>query len=174
MKPGEKGFTLIELLVAITIIALASGAAGTAIFQVLRNTERNSDLMTAVRQVENAGYQISRDAGMAQSVNATANLTLPDFLILSWTEQDTGDDYEVTYTLEDMPEGQLKTMLRNQSVNGGSSNITFVAQYIDPDPEKTSGNFTSGTLTLTVTSTVGVGSLTQSETRIYEIVPRPD
>lgn len=174
MKPGEKGFTLIELLVAITIMALASAAAGAAIFQVLRNTQRNSDHMTVVRQVQNVGYWISRDAGMAQSVNDTANLTLPDFLILSWSEQNSGDQYEVTYTLENMPEGQLKKMLRNQSINGGVSNTVLVAQYIAPDPQKTECEFTDGILTLTVTSTVSDGSLTQSETRIYKVAPRPD
>ena len=172
MKIGEKGFTLVELLVAITIMVLATGAASTAIFQVLRNNQRNSDYMTVVRQVQSAGYWINRDAGMAQSV--TVNLTLPDFLILSWTEQNSGDPYEVTYILEDMPEGQLKKMLRNQSINGTDNTTTLVAQYIDPDPQKTSCNLTSGILTLTVTSTVSDGSLTQSETRIYKVVPRPD
>lgn len=172
MKLGEKGFTLIELLVAITIMVLASGAAGAAIFQVLRNNQRNSDYMTVIRQVQSAGYWINRDAGMAQSV--TVNLTLPDFLILSWTEQNSGDPYEVTYILEDMPEGQLKKMLRNQSINGTDNTTTLVAQYIDPDPQKTSCNLTSGILTLTVTSMVSDGSLTQSETRIYKVVPRPD
>ena len=172
MKLGEKGFTLIELLIAITIMVAASGAAGAAIFQVLRNNQRNSDYMTVVRQVQSAGYWINRDAGMAQSV--TVNLTLPDFLILSWTEQNSGDPYEVTYILEDMPEGQLKKMLRNQSINGTDNTTTLVAQYIDPDPQKTSCNLTSGILTLTVTSTVSDGSLTQSETRIYKVVPRPD
>ncbi len=34
--------------------------------------------MTVVRQVQNAGYWLSRDAQMAQSVNAD-NLTSPDF-----------------------------------------------------------------------------------------------
>ncbi len=169
MKLGEKGFTLVELLVAITIMALASGAAGAAIFQVFRNTQRNNDHMTAVLQVQNAGYWISRDAQMVQSVT-TDNL----FLVLSWTEENSGDEYQVTYTLENMPEGGLKKLLRNQSINGGPSTTTLVAQYIDPDPQKTKCEFTNGTLTLTVTSTVSDGSLTQSETRIYKVVPRPD
>ncbi len=172
MKPGEKGYTLIELLIAITIMAVASGAAGGAIFQVLRNTERNNDHMTAVRQVENAGYWISRDAQMSQSVNTTDTLTLPNFLVLSWTEYDTDDRYQVTYTLENMPEGGLKKLLRNQSVNGSANITSFVAQYIDSYPEKTSCNLTSGILNLTITATVGEGSLTQSETRTYKIVPR--
>ncbi len=174
MKAGEKGFTLIDLLMAVTITVLVSGAAGAAIFQVFRNTQSNSDRITAVRQVQNAGYWISRDAGMAQSVTVTANLTLPDFLVLSWIEIGSGDEYEVSYIFEDMPENPFKRLLRNQSVNGGDKTTTLVAQYINSDPEKTSGNLTAGILTLSVTATVSNGPLTQSETRFYKIIPRPD
>jgi len=172
MKQGEKGFTVIELIVAITIMALASVAAGAGIFQIFRNIDRNNDHMTAVLQVENAGYWISQDTLMAQSVT-TDNLSPPDFLVLSWIEQNTGDVYQVTYTLENMPEGGLKKLLRNQSVNTSANTTTLVAQYIDSDAGKISCNLTSGILTLTVTATVGEGSPTESETRTYKIVPRP-
>ena len=167
MKPGEKGYTLIELLIAITIMVMASGAAGAGIFQVWRNTERNRDHMTAVRQVQNAGYWISRDAQMAQSVT-----TEPDFLIVNWTEYETGNQYQVTYTLADMAEGQLKKLLRNQSIDGGASITTLVAQYIDSDPENTSCNLTSGIVILIITATAGDGSLVESETRTYKVIPR--
>lgn len=171
MKPGEKGYTLIELLVAITIMALASVAAGAGIFQIFRNIERNNDHMTAVLQVENAGYRISRDAQMAE--NVTTGLTLPEFLALGWTEQNSGDEYQVVYTLETVPGSELKKLHRNQSINGGATITTLVAQYIDLDPMKTKCEFTNSLLTFTVTATVGEGSLTESETRTYKIVPRP-
>jgi len=171
MKLGEKGFTLVELVVATAITVLASGAAGAAIFQVFRDTERNSDHLTAVCQVQNAGYWISRDVQMAQSVTAD-NLTPPDFLVLSWTEEGSGDEYQVVYTLENMLESELKKLHRNQSINGEASTTLLVAQHIDPDPEKTKCEFTNGLLTLTVTATVGDGSLTESETRTYKVVPR--
>ncbi|MFC2044083.1 prepilin-type N-terminal cleavage/methylation domain-containing protein [Chloroflexota bacterium] len=170
MKLREKGYTLVELLIAVTIMVVASGAAGAAIFQVIRNTERNNDHMAALLQVQNAGYWISRDARMAQSV--TTDLSLPELLIVSWNEYDTSDQYQVTYNLEDMAEGGFKKLFRNQSVNDSANITSFVAQYIDSEPEKTSCNFTSGILSLTITATVGEGSLTQSETRIYEVVPR--
>jgi len=173
MKLGEKGYTYIELVVAITIAALVAGAATLAIFQVLKNTERSSNHMTTIRQVQNAGYWISCDTQIAQSVTAD-NLTSPDFLVLSWTEESSGDVYQVVYTLENMPESELKELRRNQSINGGASSTTLVAQHIDPDPEKTKCEFTNGTLILTVTATVGEGSRTDGETRTYEIVPRPD
>jgi prepilin-type N-terminal cleavage/methylation domain-containing protein len=171
MKPREKGFVLTELLVATSIMALISFAACTVIFQVVQTTQRNSNHMT-VLQVQNAGYWISRDAGMAQSVTAD-NLTLPDYLILSWMEQNSGDQYRVSYTLENMPEGSFSKMLRNQSINRGGNTTTLVALHIDSDPDKTNCEFTKGILDLTVTSTMSNGSSTRSETRTYQIAPRP-
>jgi len=171
MKQGDKGFTAIELLVAITITALIGSAAAVATFQVFTGAKRNNDRMTVIRQVQNAGYWISRDTQMAQSVT-TDNLAPPDFLVLSWTEEASGDEYQVVYTLGNILESELKKLHRNQSVNGEASTTTLVAQYIDPDPKKTKCEFTNGLLTLTVTATVGNGSLTESETRTYKIVPR--
>lgn len=171
MKLGEKGYTYIELVVAITIAALVVAAATMAIFQVLKNSEHNSNHMTAVLQVQNAGYWISRDTQMAQSVTA-ANLTSPDFLVLSWTGGSSGDVYQVVYTLEDMPESETKMLLRNQSINGEASSTTLVAQYIDPDSEKTKCEFINGTLSLTITATVGDGPQMESEIRTYQVVLR--
>ncbi len=102
MKLGEKGFTYIELIVALAIIALIGSATATTTIQVLRLTVRNNEHMTAVRQVQNAGYWISRDAQMAQSI-ITDNLTPPDFLVLNWIEWDYTDDltyHSVTYFFE--------------------------------------------------------------------------
>jgi prepilin-type N-terminal cleavage/methylation domain-containing protein len=135
MKPGEKGYTLIELMIAITIMVVASGVAGAAIFQILRNTERNNDRITAVRQVQNAGYWISRDAQMAETV-ATDNLTLPDFLTLSWTEWDAAGDpisHSATYFFEDLTDGVGK-FKRSHLSSAGASEQTLIAQYIYYDP----------------------------------------
>ena len=135
MKLGEKGYTLIELLVAITITALVSGVAGAAIFQIFRNIERNNDHMTVVHQVQNAGHWISRDAQMAESV-ITDNLTLPDFLILNWTEWDDAGDsiyHSATYSLEDLTNsiGRLK---RSHWSSAGANEQTQIAEYIYYDP----------------------------------------
>ena len=171
MKQGEKGFTFVELIVAISIIALVSGAATAATFQFFRGAEYNNNHMTAVRQVQNAGYWISRDAQIAQSMTAD-NLTLPDFLVLSWTSENS-DEYQVVYILENMPDSELKKLQRNQSINGGANSTTFIAQYIDTDSEKTKCESANGTLTLTVTATVSAGLQMESETRTYKVFPRP-
>ena len=136
MKLGEKGFTLIELIVAVAIIALIGSATATATLQVLRVTGRNNEHMTAVRQVHNIGYWISRDAQMAQSV-ATDNLTEPDFLVLNWTEWDYADDpiyHSVTYFFEDLTDG-LGKLKRSHWSSAGINEQTLVAEYIYFNPD---------------------------------------
>jgi len=172
MKQHEKGSTLLELIIALAIMVLVAGAAQAGIYQTAKTTESNAAHMTAVSQVQNAGYWIAHDARMAQGV-VTDNLTLPDFLLLSWIEQASCDDYKLTYTLENMAESPLTKMLRHQYINGVLSSTTLVAQYIDPDSGNTSCEYNSGILTLTITATVDRGSSTEIETRIYRIVPRP-
>lgn len=172
MKGGEKGFaTLAYMIVAISIMALVAGGATATFFQMIKRTERSNEQITAVRQVQNAGYWISRDTHMAQSVELAGASGLP--LTLTWTDWGSGDEYQVIYTLEDMPSGELKQLQRSYSINQGASKAAFVAQYIDPDPLMTKCEFTDGVLTLTVTATVSLGSQVASETRTYEIIPRP-
>ena len=171
MKTEERGFTLIELLVGMSILFLVGGAGIMATYQLLKGTEVTSTHMTAVHQVQNAGYWISNDTRMAHSVSA-ANLTLPTFLGFNWTDGDTQDEVEVVYTLDDDAGSTLKNMYRHQSVNGGANITTLVARFIDPDIALTSSQFSGGRLTLTVTATVGAGMAEQSETRTYNFVPR--
>ena len=175
MKSGEKGFTFIELVVAIGIITLISGAAATAIFQVFKGTERNNDYMTAVHQVQNAGYWISRDARMAQSVSAD-NLTPPDFLVMNWTEWDESDEavyHSATYFFEDLTDGTGK-LKRNHWSSVGANEQTLIAQYIyydSGDPDDTSkASYQSPMLTVQLTALFDE----ILETREYRIQHRPN
>lgn len=140
MKYGEKGYTLVELLIAITIMVLVSGSAGAVIFRILRDTERNNNHITAVLQVQNAGFWISRDAQMAENAT-TDNLTLPDFLILNWTEWDDAGDpvyHSVRYFFEDLTAGTGK-LKRNHWSSAGANEQTLIAQYIYYDPGNVDG-----------------------------------
>ena len=175
MKQGEKGFTYIELVVAIAIIALISGATATATFQVFQGTERSNNHMTAVRQVHNAGYRISRDAQMAQSVTAD-NLTLPDFLVLSWTERDYADEptyHSVTYFFEDLTDG-IGKLKRNHWSSAGANEQTLVADYIYYDPDDSDdtskASYQSPVLTVQLTALFEE----TRETREYRINHRPN
>ena len=175
MKQGEKGFTLIELVVAITIMAIVSGAAAMAIFQVCHGTERNNNHMTAVRQVHNAGYWISRDALMAQSMTAD-NLTTPDFLVLNWTEWDDNNDpiyHSVTYSFEDQTDG-IGKLKRSYWSSDGANQHTLIAEYIycnPSDSQQTSkADYQQPELTVQLTA---IFEETR-ETREYRIIHRPN
>jgi len=169
---GQKGFTLIELMIAIAISGLIAGSVTMTIFQIVDSSGRTSNHMTAVRQVQSAGYWVSRDAQMAQQapviVEDSGEL---ESITLNWTDWD-GNVYQVAYTLEDMSGGGLKELQRVQDENGVTETTT-VAEFIDPDPANTSCVYTSGKLTFTVTVQVGAGSAAQIETRTYEVIPRP-
>ena len=127
----ERGFTLLELAIAVGLGSIIAGAATTAIFQVIEGSARTNNHMTAVRQVQSAGYWVSHDTQMAQDI-ITGNSTSDGFpFTLSWTAWDT-TDYEVVYSLEDMS-GGLKNLQRSYSVNGTVQETTHLGGYIDPD-----------------------------------------
>lgn len=175
MNSGEKGFTYIELIIALAIIVLVSGAASLAIFQVFKGTGRNNDYLTAAHQVQNAGYWISRDTQMAQSVNVD-NLTSPDFLILSWTEWDEADEpiyHSATYRFEDLDDG-IGKLKREHWSSTGANEQALVARYIyyDPDdPDDTSQvDYQNSVLTVQLTALLE----DTMETREYRIKQRPN
>lgn len=175
MKPGEKGYTLIELLIAMTIMVMATGAAAAAIFQIFGRTELNSNHMTVVRQVENAGYWISRDAQMARVVTTTDNLTPPAFLSLSWTEwTDSGSQisHSANYTFEDLTDGVGK--FKRIYASGGSSGQSVIAQYIyyNADDAANTSKVSYQNPVVTVKLTAIFGSI--QETREYQVKRRPD
>ena len=171
----QGGFTLIELIVAIAIAALITAGITAAIMQVLTINTRASNHMVAVRQVQQAGKEVSKDTLQAQSVNATGSWGFP--LILTWTEWGTNNTHTVDYTLEERPGGVVR-LQRGHSVNGGNSTVTTVAEYIDGniDPATTKAktrcewDAADRVLVFTVTATLG----TESETRIYDIDQRVD
>ncbi len=175
MKQGRNGFIFIELVVAITITALVGSAAAAATFQIFRSAERNNDYMTAVRQVQNAGYRISHDAQMAESV-AVDNLEPSEFLVLTWTEWDYAGEptyHSVTYSFEGLTDG-IGSLKRSHWSDAGANEQTLVAEYVyyDPaDPDNTSkASYLRPMLTVQITTLSGEAR----ETREYRIKHRPN
>ncbi|MFC1982039.1 type II secretion system protein J [Chloroflexota bacterium] len=173
MKTREKGFTLTEMLVSLSIATMIGASALLVIFQVSHGTESNNDRMTALRQVENAGYWIGRDIQTARGVS-TDNLTSPDFLVLNWTEWDTEGEpiyYSSKYFFGDMNNniGKLKRSLWSSN---GISEQTLIAQHIffDSDNETYTSwvSYDSPILSLKLTSSYD-GIL---ESREYKIIRR--
>ncbi len=164
----QRGITMIELTMALLITVIITAGITMTIFQVISGNARSNNHMIAVRQVQNAGYWVSHDVQMAQSVDTTDDpeTTELELVTLTWTDWETGDVHQVVYTLAD------NKLQRSSSVNDESPTVTFAAEFVDPD--NTSCAFDGDVLTLTITVTVGSGEPQEaSETRIYEIMPRP-
>jgi len=175
MNSGEKGFTLVELVFSLAVIAIVSAAASAAIFQVFKGNERNNDYLTAVHQIQSAGYWISRDAQRAQSVT-TDDLTPPDFFIISWTEWDENGDpiyHSATYFFEGLTNniGDLK---RTHWSSAGANEQTLLAKYIYYDPadvdDTTKVSYQSPVLTVQLTTLFEE----TMESREYKITRRPN
>ncbi|MBI4334824.1 MAG: prepilin-type N-terminal cleavage/methylation domain-containing protein [Chloroflexi bacterium] len=174
---SERGFTIIELQVAIALVALMAVAATISTIQVIKYSPVAKDRMTVVRQVQNAGYWISRDVEMAEVVTISG-LTYPDFLMLSWMVY--GYDgapsvyHTVVYTLTDSSGGvgKLKRLYTNSA---GASEETLIAEniYYEPaDTDNTSRVVRDAVPELSVKLTGYLPD--QSETREFKIAHRPN
>lgn len=175
MTRDENGFTLLELAVAVSMSAMIALTATIFTFHALRTSARSDERLTAIANVQNAGYWISRDAGMADEVIAD-NLTSPVFLILKWTDWGYDDDnvyYSAIYSIENVSGGigQLKRELQNS--DGVEQHLNLASNiYYDPaDAANTTTVSDDGSvLNLRVASRFG----SANETRNYQIHPRPN
>ncbi len=161
----QKGFTLIEVLIVVAIFAVVAVAANAVIVQIVQSN-RTSNHMVALRQVQQAGYYVSKDGLQAQ--NISGNLTTSSSLHLNWTDGD-GGNHTVVYNLVN-PSGGLYQLQRNETVNQ-TKTTTVVAQYIYfniTSPSSTGCSWNATVLTFNVTARVGV----ETESRTYEIKPR--
>ncbi len=160
---SQGGYTLNEMLVALAILGVIAPAIGMSIFQVLAVNDLTANHMTAVKQVENAIYRISRDAQMAQTVQTGGGSGFP--LNLTWVEWDNISN-NVTYSVQN---GELQ---RAYSVNGTQPTSTVVAQHINTDSGATNCQFASGVLAFKITVSIE-GFRPASETRVGKVVPKP-
>ena len=194
---NQRGFTLVELIIAIAVSGVIAGATTGAIFQLMNDSARSNNHMTAVRQVQNAGYWFSRDALMAKSVSLFTGSGFP--LHLTRTDFD-GNVHQVDY---DLVGNNLQRDFTVHDADGAliDSGSSVVAQYIadiscaqyecticgesfatlaeltahfasEHTGIPVEGNYEKGALILTATATVGTGPQEESETRVYRIVPR--
>jgi len=158
---NQKGFTLVELLIVIGITGIISVVAAMSVSQVFTGTIFSNNQNTAINQVRNAVYRISRDA---QSANPSSIDVATNFLSLERLEWESGNwtSHAITYTYT-LEEKELR-----RSYDGSTPGI-LIAQYIEPASHCT-WNTTETILTVTITAQVG----DETETRTFEVKPRPD
>jgi prepilin-type N-terminal cleavage/methylation domain-containing protein len=163
---SQCGFTILEMLVTLVLIGFISLGASMASAQVLKETTRNTDYVTASRQAMNAIFWISRDAQMAQTILGDDVFPEAGALVFTWTTWENQHE-QVTYSLAD---GEL----RRRYSNDGEPVETIVAECINPDPNLTNCVSDGGVLSLMITASVGEGSRAVSVTRTHGIASRPN
>jgi len=168
---NQKGLTLVGLIMAISVTGIISVGITTTIFQMFDHSGRSTARMTAVKQLESASLYINRDSQMAQTVEP-ADPDPDGFpLTLTWIDWDNNNEYQVVFTLID--DKLKREHYTNRATNPTPDATSSVARYIDPDECSCSWDDTTGKLTFTLTTAVGYGSKESSETRTWEVVPRP-
>jgi len=168
LRKDQRGFSLIELVIVIGLTGLITTAITMTVFQVFNMNTRTANRMTAVSQVQNAGKIVSEDILEAQPSKINVNPGGGTFLALGWTAQnDTA--YAVNYTWGSMPSGNFKILWRKHYADSVLDSTTKVAEYIDSTQTSCAWNATTKTVIFKVIATVG----NETETRVYEVKPRP-
>jgi prepilin-type N-terminal cleavage/methylation domain-containing protein len=166
LKKSQAGFTLIEFIAALAITGLISLGVAIACAQVLNQTARNNDYTTASRNAMNALYWINRDTLVAQSINGTDGFPQTEDLSLSWISWD-NSQYSANYTLDN-------GILRRIYSDGTVVTTTEIARYINSSANMTFCDTENGTLTITITSSVGEGDKVVDVKKSREINSRPN
>ena len=165
LHKDQRGLTIIELLVVIVLTGIITTAITTTFFQVFDMNTRTANHMAALSQVQQAGKLVNEDILQADMIDDSPEGG--EFLILGWNSTAV---HEVIYTLEDMS-GGFKILQRKHYINLALDSTTKVAEYIDPDPTKTSCDWDNVKKVLTFKVTVTVGE--ETEQRTYRVQPRP-
>jgi len=191
LKKGQKGLTLVELVIVIGLTSIVAAVITGTILGVFNTDAHTRNSMIAVYQVRHAGKLVSEDILQAQTVNTKDNLDTPEFELLSltWKEGGTEVQHMVIYTLKDVPSSELKILWREhyvkESIDFELDSTTKVAEYIDPDRTSCccdcdgdgvcddNCNCSKRVVIFTVTATVGADQQQVSETRVYQVKPRP-
>jgi len=163
-KKGQRGYTMIELLVAVAIFGLISSGVAYTVMQMLKVNASSNNSVTAIRQVQNVGYWVSRDAHQAQIISDEDDPTtteVVELLTVEWIEWD-GTVNTIVYFTDDE---QVKRVVDR---NGSTEEYTIarfitLADFVLDDDDRL--------LTVTVTATVG-GFQQVEETRVYEVIRR--
>jgi type II secretory pathway pseudopilin PulG len=167
------GFTLVELVIGVMLVSLIAIAVAMTMGVMFKVSAGSSHRVTAIRQVQNAGMYITKDAQSAQTITIGGSHVLE----LLWTDWD-GTKYKVNYDYDtvvtsDLVRKYYVKLVTDVDFPDDPTSTTVVAHYIDQG--NTSFVKSGSVYELTVTSKIiGLSANGQpvSETRVYEVLPR--
>ncbi|MFC1948114.1 type II secretion system protein J [Chloroflexota bacterium] len=160
----QHGFTLIEILVGMALTGILIVGIVVTIFQVNVGTAQNKNSMYALRQVQTAGYYISRDTLQAECIGIyPADNGFPVTLV--WDDPGTSENHSIKYEYD----SGTRTLKRTGSINNSVNSVIQIANNINSTTSFTNNG--TGYFILTVTATTG-GYQPASATRTYEVEPR--
>ena len=165
----QRGFTLIELLIALVISSLIVVPISMAFVQIMKITSQSRNHMLVVRQLQTAGYWVSRDSQMAKDAiwqePASTPVELPWQLTLSWEDVTGTEQYKAVYSIT--ADNSLERAYYINNVQQGEPSL--IAEHVVSDPIMT--NFDKSVAygaVFTVTASIG----DTIETRVYDIMYR--
>lgn len=173
MRHRRDGFTLLETVIALSLLSLVAYGGTMTVSTVVRGTQRSSDEMTALRQVQNVGYWISRDFMNAQTIAPGDDPGTPqvEFVSLFWTDWETAETYNIYYYSQDASGGLLRVM---RHVRVLDSNMNVLSDTTQSVGENMVGAPTISQGLSVWRVVIQARSGQQTETREYDILPRPD
>jgi len=135
---GQKGVMLLELLVAAGITAMIAAVLSSTVFQLVGVSERGSDRLKALHDLENVAHWINLDGGRAEASDLTPGAQPVDAVTLSWTEGD--EPHSVTYSfsgtnLQRNHNGKVSTVARYVSSVGFSLSDGLITVAMTSSPE---------------------------------------
>jgi len=155
MRGQQKGFTFLEMLLVIGIVGVVVVAISMATTNLLINSERVRERQILLQQIQNAGYQFSRDIQMSSNVTLGTPNGFPVSIVIP-VDQDLNNDYDVEYLLVS---DELKRKQYDSSGNLTSENL--ITAYVDVS-NSTCDNISEGSYLLSMRVSLGEESVTSS------------
>ncbi len=91
----QRGFTFIELFLAVGSIGLVLPVLAVSVIQMVFETNRNNDRITALRPLENAVRELGKDIPLAQASRPVdGDFVGASSLTLDWTDWTDADQYD--------------------------------------------------------------------------------
>ncbi|GEM_PF-4416678 len=173
MTKGESGFTLIEFVVAMAIVSILTYAGAMTISRVVQGTHQANDDMTALRQVQNIGYWLTRDLSTSQNISPGDDPETPqlEFVSLVWTDWENARTYNVSYYYENMANGLKRVKRQNIARDSSYTIVSSSTQYLAEGIVSPVALSQTGDIWNVL---IEARSRKQTEIREYQVLPRPN